>query len=176
METGNDSQQIVRQLIREHGNAIYNFIARMVTSRADAEELAQDTFVKAYHAWDSYDPDKSSVRTWLCLIAYRLSLNHLRRKRPSVVSIDEALPDDSVSDEALDAGLSTGLQRRIDTMNRAIGLLSPDEQTLLTLHYHEGLPLADIAFIMESRPMPLANRLYRIRKKLYRLIQQMENH
>lgn len=147
----------------------------MVDDPSDAEELAQDTFIRAWRARESYDPARASVTTWLRKIAFRLSLNHLRRKRATFVSIDDTGLDFDISDEELEAGLSTGNLQRIERLNKAILNLPSEEQSLLTMHYYEGLTLAEIAYVMDSAPAPVANRLYRIRKKLYRIIQCQEN-
>ena len=71
--------------------------------------------------------------------------------------------------------LSTGREERIAIMEEAIDDLPPDEQLLLHLYYYEDQPLRDIAYIMDVEPNALATRLYRIRKKLSRMIKQKED-
>ncbi|MBQ9636998.1 MAG: sigma-70 family RNA polymerase sigma factor [Prevotella sp.] len=175
MNRPSDKEQQLRNLIATHGAAIFAFIRHIVDHDADAEELAQDTFLRAFSAWERYDPQRATERTWLCRIAYHAALNHLRVNRPATVALDDRLADYDISEEELDDGLSTGSQRRINLLNRAIGQLPPGEQALLNMHYFEDRPLSEIAYIMDSEPGPLANRLYRIRKKLYRMIQQLDN-
>ena len=73
-----------------------------------------------------------------------------------------------VNDEQLEAELSTGKEERISRLETMIDDLPPDERLLLTMHYYENRPLTECAFIMDTTPHPLANRLCRIRKKLYK--------
>ena len=133
----------------------------------DAQELAQDTFLRAFSHIDSYDPQKASLSTWLCRIAYRLTLDFLKRRRPLIVSIEESeVWQTDVSDEQLESELSTGREERIQRLQELIDELPDEERLLLTLYYFEGCPLTEIAYITGIEPGPLANRLYRTRKKL----------
>ena len=135
----------------------------------DAQELAQDTFLRAFSHIDSYDPQKASLSTWLCRIAYRLTLDFLKRRRPLIVSIEESeVWQEDISDEQLESELSTGREERIQRLQELIDELPDEERLLLTLYYFEGCPLTEIAYITGIEPGPLANRLYRTRKKLLR--------
>ena len=133
----------------------------------DAQELAQDTFLRAFSHIDSYDPQKASLSTWLCRIAYRLTLDFLKRRRPLIVSIEESeVWQTDVSDEQLESELSTGREERIQRLQELIDELPDEERLLLTLYYFEDRPLTEIAYITGIEPGVLANRLYRTRKKL----------
>ena len=63
---------------------------------------------------------------------------------------------------------------RAELLGRAIGLLSPEERTLIMLFYYDELSLADIGFITGQQPGAIATRLHRIRKRLYHLIKRMQ--
>ena len=149
-------------------------IARLTSDAMDAEELTQDTFLRAFSHIDSYDPQRASLGTWLCRIAYRLTLDFLKRRRPMIVSIEDTkVWQTDISDEQLEAELSTGREERIQRLEQLMDDLPPDERLLLTLHYFENRPLDECAFIMDATSHALANRLYRIRKKLYKQLQQI---
>jgi RNA polymerase sigma-70 factor (ECF subfamily) len=139
----------------------------------DAEELTQDTFLRAFSHIGSYDPHRASLGTWLCRIAYRLTLDFLKRRRPLIVSIEDTeVWQTDIGEEQLAAELSTGSEERIRQLELLMDDLPPDERLLLTLHYFENRPLDECAFIMDATPHALANRLYRIRKKLYKQLQK----
>lgn len=143
-------------------------VVRQVTDVMDAQELTQDTFLRAFSRIDSYDPQKASLSTWLCRIAYRLTLDFLKRRSPAIVSMEESsVWQTDISDEQLEAELSSGREARIEQLTRLMDELSDDERMLLTLYYYEARPLTEIAFITGIEARPLAKRLYRIRKKLY---------
>ena len=155
-------------LVCRYAERVFAMIVRQV-DEMDAQELAQDTFLRAFSHIDSYDPQKASLSTWLCRIAYRLTLDFLKRRRPLIVSIEESeVWQTDISDEQLESELSTGREERIQRLQELIDELPDEERLLLTLYYFEGCPLTEIAYITSIEPGPLANRLYRTRKKLLR--------
>lgn len=157
--------------VNHYSQGIIDFAFRMVNDVSDAEELAQDAFVKAYRSLSSFN-GKSSFYTWLCRIAYHETLNHLKRKKIHWMNIDEV---SFSKDVLLDDELSTGDAERIVLMEEAINNITPDERMLIHLYYYEDVPLREIAFIMDVEPKTLATRLHRIRKKLWLMIKQREN-
>ena len=161
-------------MVGRYGQEVFAMIARLTSDVMDAEELTQDSFLRAFSHIDSYDPQRASLGTWLCRIAYRLTLDFLKRRRPMIVSIEDTkVWQTDISDETLEAELSTGREERIQRLEQLMDDLPPDERLLLTLHYFENRPLDECAFIMDATSHALANRLYRIRKKLYKQLQQI---
>ncbi|MBO4551040.1 MAG: sigma-70 family RNA polymerase sigma factor [Bacteroidaceae bacterium] len=160
-------------MVSRYGGVVFAMIARQVPNTMDAEELTSDTFLRAFRSIESYDAKRASLSTWLCRIAYRLTLDFLKRRRPFTVSIEESeLWQTDVTDEQLEAELSTGNEERIDRLQMLMDDLPPDERLLLTLYYFEERQLEECAFIMDATSHALANRLYRIRKKLYKQLKQ----
>jgi RNA polymerase sigma-70 factor (ECF subfamily) len=153
------------EMVSRYAERVFAMIARQVPDMMDAQELTQDAFLRAFSHIDSYDSHKASLSTWLCRIAYRLTLDHLRRRRPVIVAMED---NTDISDEELEAELSTGREERIEQLMEVIDELPDDERMLLTLYYFEDRPLAEITYITGIEPAALANRLYRTRKKLYR--------
>ena len=160
-------------MVDRYAQEVFAMIARMVPDTMDAEELTLDTFLRAFNYMGSYDPQRASLATWLCRIAYRLTLDFLKRHRPLIVPLESSeVWQTDISDEELEAELSTGREERIQKLELLMDDLPPDESLLLTLHYFENRPLDECAFIMDATPHALANRLYRIRKKLYHQLQK----
>ena len=153
--------------VKTYSQQVLSFTSRMLPDAEDAKEVAQDAFVKAFRSLDTFN-FQSSFCTWVCRIAYRKSLDCLKRQQHHYVDIDN-LP--AIADEEL----STGREERIALMEEAIDDLLSDEQLLIHLYYYEDRPLRDIAYIMDVEPNALATRLHRIRKKLLRTIKQKEN-
>lgn len=153
------------EMVSRYAERVFAMIARQVPDMMDAQELTQDTFLRAFSHIDSYDPHKASLSTWLCRIAYHLTLDHLRRRRPVIVAMED---NTDISDEELEAELNTGREERIEQLMEVIDELPDDERMLLTLYYFEDRPLTEITYITGIEPAALANRLYRTRKKLYR--------
>lgn len=153
---------------------LFAFVATMVTCREDAEELAQDCFVKAYARLAQYDSRRSSFYTWLRCIAYRLCLDHIHRHPGVWFETDEqtlqAIPDDEAN-----SVLDTDDDKRIRLLIEAIHRLPPTERLLVQQHYFEQQPLTVIAEITDTDAGTLATRLHRIRKKLYQYIKTREH-
>ena len=157
-----------------YAQEVFAMIIRQVSNEQDAEELTQDTFLRAFSHIGTFDPERASLATWLCRIAYRLTLDFLKRRRPFVVSMEDSeVWQTDISDEQLEAELSTGNEERIQKLELLIDDLPPDERMLLMLHYFENRSLDECSFIMDATPHALANRLYRIRKKLYKQLQKI---
>ena len=153
------------EMVSRYAERVFAMIARQVPDMMDAQELTQDSFLRAFSHIDSYNPHKASLSTWLCRIAYHLTLDHLRRRRPVIVAMED---NTDISDEELEAELNTGREERIEQLMEVIDELPDDERMLLTLYYFEDRPLTEITYITGIEPAALANRLYRTRKKLYR--------
>ena len=161
------SKEDFARLVQQYASQVLDFTTRLLSDCREAEEVAQDAFVKAFRSLDTFN-FQSSFCTWVCRIAYHMSLDRLKRQHPYYVDIDN-LP--AIADEEL----STGREERIALMEEAIDDLTNDEQLLIHLYYYEDRPLRDIAYIMDVEPNALATRLHRIRKKLSRMIKEKEH-
>ena len=156
------------QLVRRHAAAVIDFAARLLPDHREAEEVAQDAFVKAFRQLSSFRGE-SSFLTWVQRIAYHEGIDRLRKRRLYMVDLDQVLT--MLEDEEL----PMEREERILLMEEAIDKLAPDDQLLLHLFYYEDRPLREISYIMDAKPKTLAQRLRRIRKKLMVMIKQNEN-
>lgn len=176
-----DEKQLITRILDGHAEDFGYFlerysqdafaiVVRLVPRQEDAEELVQDAFVRAFNRIETFE-GRSSFSTWICRIAYTTAVSWLRKRRIKYISMDDQpeLTDTEV-DEALDD------ESRIEELRRAVRLLKPDEQTLITLYYYDNRPLKDIAYILDVEPNVLATRLHRIRRKLYLLIKHGTNN
>ena len=158
------------RLFAEHGPTVFRMVQRIVPGREDAEEVYQDVFVKALRAIETFDPKKATLSTWLCRIAYNESLNFVRRRKPNLVYMDDSklgsdsfeVPEDAPLDEEI-----------IKQLEKALSLLPPHEQAIISMFYYEERSLADIAYVTGSIPSTVGSQLSRIRKKLYRIIKTL---
>lgn len=156
--------------LERYGGEVFAIVSRLVPNREDAEELTQDTFVRAYRRLETFSC-RSSFSTWVCRIAYTTSVSWLRKKRIKYLSIEDR---PNLSDREVDEVLDD--ESRLVDLQRAIALLKPDEQLILELFYFESRPLADIAYILDVEPGTIATRLHRIRRKLYSLMKHGTEH
>lgn len=119
--------------------------------RAEAEDIAQDSLVKAYLASDGY-VERYKFRTWLFKIAYRTFLDHARRQRP------ERMPDAGWQAES-DLGADAAF--RHEALYRAIDQLPAQSRAAVLLYHIDGYSILDIAAITHSNPVAVRQRLSR---------------
>lgn len=151
-----------------YGQRVFNLIVRMAGSPEDAEELTQDTFMKAFEHLSAFNGN-SSFSTWIYRIAYNTTLSALRKKRNEVLSFDDKLWK-SVSDTQVDEALDTDSEEQIEKLQQALSTLPADEQALVTLFYEEEKTISEICYILHLSESNAKVKLHRIRKKLYLLM------
>jgi RNA polymerase sigma-70 factor (ECF subfamily) len=168
------SQEAFRELVIRFERPVYSLIARMVQDPATAEDLAQETFVKAYRSLRSYDASRK-LSSWLFKIAHNTTIDHLRRNVPNTVPL-EASPDQEEGRGGLAAVLADGsvedpsaaAERRdmARSLERAIARLRPEYREAVVLFYIEGASYQEIC---ETTGLPLGTvktNLHRARKEL----------
>jgi RNA polymerase sigma-70 factor (ECF subfamily) len=121
---------------------IYGFFAYRTGSRADAEDLTQATFERAYAAWSRYDPARASTRTWLAAIAHNLLIDHHRRAPATSETPLETDPGLEAPEDRPDLGLDPALARALD-------LLADREREILALRFGADLSGPEIAKVTE---------------------------
>ncbi len=155
-------------LFERWAGALLRFLERMVTSRAQAEELMQETFLRVYRARDRYEV-RARFSTWLYTIATRIALNELRR--PGHRSLD-AEPDDAeytpidwaIDQPAIDDVVDARLRgRRVEDALRAL----PERQrAALWLASVEGMSYADVAEALELSASSVKALVHRARSAI----------
>ena len=156
-----------------YGQQIFTLIVRMVGSPEDAEELTQDTFMKAFPPPVGLQRQKVRFLPGSTGIAYNTALSSLRKQPNEVLSVDDRLWNNLTENE-IDRALDEEDEERIEQLQRALEKLTPDERALVTLFYEEDRPIAEICHILNQTEGNIKVKLYRIRKKLYILIKQEE--
>jgi RNA polymerase sigma-70 factor (ECF subfamily) len=160
-------------LLNRYSNVIYSLIARIIPSKEDAEELTQDTFLKAFRKLDTFKGD-CSFSTWLFRIAYNTAVSATRKSKIVFPLIDETVLA-RVADEEADAVFEEDENEELlQKLEIALGQLNLEDRALITLYYTENKPVAEIAAIMELTADNVKIKLFRIRKKLYVLINKQQ--
>ena len=163
------------RFLRQFAPRIFQFVVRMASHEQDAEELTQDTLLRAMQQIQRFDPVQSTLQTWISRIAYRLTLNHLRNRGITFQSIDENITALTATEEAaMSQAFAEADDSRTELLQQALDQLAPDEQTLINLFYYDDLPLKEIGYIIDAPPGTIATRLHRIRRKLYYLILKLQ--
>lgn len=161
------------QLVERHQNFVFTIVLRYLKSREDAEEVAQDVFVKAYRSLADFK-GTSKFSTWLYTIATTSSLSFLRKIKVEVHSLD----DERIfaAADIIDSGLrANGIEQksRIAMVTEAIKMLSVDDAQIITLFYKGEQTLEEIAQIVNKEPNAVKVQLHRART---RLKEKMQKH
>jgi len=155
--------------LERYSRSIHSLIARIIPSREDAEELTQDTFVKAFRKLNTFKGD-CSFSTWLFRIGYNTAISATRKRKIVFPVIDDSLLE-NISDEEVDMVFGDEEDEvRLQRLEAAMTKLTVEEKTLITLYYTEDKPVSEIAFMLELTTDNVKVRLFRVRKKLYVLM------
>jgi len=152
-----------------YSRSIHSLIIRIIPSKEDAEELTQDTFLKAFRKLDTFKGE-CSFSTWLFRIAYNTAISATRKKRIILPIIDDAMLE-GLTGELIDTFFEDDEDEiRLQKLEAAITKLTVEEKTLITLFYTDNKPVAEIADLLELTTDNVKVKLYRVRKKLYVLM------
>lgn len=182
-EMKNDEAHIIHRILEgetslyehfldKYSQQVFILIVRIVENQEDAEELTQDTFLKAFEHLSSFKAE-SSFSTWIYRIAYNTAISATRKKKHELSLMDDAMLA-NISDQQVDDMLNDENEERIRKLNEAIKKLDADERALITLFYNEEKPISEAALILGLTESNVKVKLHRIRKKLYVLITQEE--
>ncbi|MBA3275204.1 MAG: sigma-70 family RNA polymerase sigma factor [Chloroflexia bacterium] len=149
-------QAAFAQLFEQYHAPILNYLHRMVSDRALAEDLTQDTFIKAYNALPRTRADLA-FKAWLYRIATNTAISHLRRGK--IIKWLPFLTDRETPDEHIEKSVT----RKMD-INEALSKLPQHYATALLLRHYQGLSLAETAQALDVTENAAKLRLFRARK------------
>jgi len=175
-----DDQQLAREaqqgsvagfeeIVRRYQVPLLHFLRNRTRSTADAEDLLQDTFLRAYENLHRYRPSYR-FSTWLFTIAHRIGLNAQRKRRlPAAPDGVESLSDGRYEPEA--AAIEKEQRGRL--WDLAATTLSDPKMTALWLHYVEQMPIAEIAKVLNRSRVATKTMLFRARGEMKAAFQEM---
>lgn len=169
----NGEQSAFALLVERYQNYVFTLVLRFTDNREDAEEIAQDTFVKAYRSLADFRGD-SKFSTWLFTITRTTCLSFLRKKKLNIQSLDNERT--SLQVENRESGFNANLveqKSKHAMLNQAISMLSTDDAQVLNLFYKGDQTLDEIGKIMRLDPNTVKVKLHRARQ---RLKQKMETY
>src|SRR5688572_13401160 len=169
------SESAYEQIVRRHERAVLTLLVRMTGDAALAEDLAQDTFLKAFRNLATFDPARR-LSSWLLRIAQNTAIDAMRRQRLRVVPIETAAADrqpldppappvpDPLEREAVAAAIQSAMTK-----------LSPDQRAAVSLRYEEGLSFADIGQVLGMPEATARSHVHRARKELAKVLSQRDD-
>ncbi|TCD03025.1 RNA polymerase sigma factor [Pedobacter psychroterrae] len=158
--------KVYAELVKRHERFVFTLALRFVKKREDAEEVAQDCFVKAYRALGTFS-HHSKFSTWLYTITYTTAMTFLRKKQLDTQSID-----DEETGIQLENQLSSYDANEIERksayvyLNQAIALLLPNDAAIITMFYQGEQSLEEISQVLKTEPNTVKVKLHRARARL----------
>jgi RNA polymerase sigma-70 factor (ECF subfamily) len=162
----NGEQSAFALLVERYQNYVFTLVLRFTDNREDAEEIAQDTFVKAYRSLADFRGD-SKFSTWLFTITRTTCLSFLRKKKLDTQSLD--IERTALQVENRESGFNANQveqKSKHAMLNQAISMLSPDDAQVLNLFYKGDQTLDEIGKIMRLDPNTVKVKLHRARQRL----------
>jgi RNA polymerase sigma-70 factor (ECF subfamily) len=151
------------QLLLRYESPVFNFLHQLTRNRQDAEDLTQETFLRAYRSLYRFDPSLSFA-TWLFTIARRTAASHFR-----AATQFEELPEDDQAAEGDPANLLESKDEQNSIWRRA-RTLKPKQFEVLWLRYQEGFSVAETARIMRTNQIHVKVLLHRARANLSEML------
>jgi len=162
-------------LIEKYKNLVFSIALKILNNREDAEEVAQDCFLKVYQSLKTFEK-KSKFSTWLYRIVYNAAISKTRKKKLELTPLNGNIIQNYSEEETSRAvgGLDPEEQRVL--IDLALKRLTEDENILITLFYNGANSIEEISYITGLTVSNVKVRLHRIRKKLYGEISSLIQH
>jgi RNA polymerase sigma-70 factor (ECF subfamily) len=149
---------------------IVNFHYRLVGNRAEAEDLAQETFIRAYKKFETLK-EAEKARSWLYQIARNVTIDFFRKNGGREIPLDTDILDYYTQKTAVNHEVQLAHMELSREMAKCIDKLSKDEQLIVKLLYFEGFSYKQIADMLQINQNTLKSRLHRARQSLMVIIQ-----
>ncbi|OSZ79930.1 RNA polymerase subunit sigma [Chitinophagaceae bacterium IBVUCB2] len=153
-------------LVNRYQNYVFTLTLRMIKSREDAEEVAQDVFIKAYKYLADFK-GASKFTTWLYTIVNNTCISFLRKKKLDIHSLDNEKVFEAADNQ--DSGMKANMveqKSKLAMVNESINLLNPDDAQIITLFYKAEQSLEETAKILGIETNAAKVRLFRARTRL----------
>jgi RNA polymerase sigma factor (sigma-70 family) len=168
----NGNVQAFSFLVDKYQKMVYLLALKLMKKPEEAEEMAQDTFVKAFQKLDSYE-GKSKFSTWLYSITYNGCISELRKRRIEFKSIEDRQISEQDEQKMYDYYRETKKEDQEKYLNLALEKLPEDDQILVTLYYYESQSMDEISMITGLTVSNIKVKIHRARKKMYELLHEM---
>lgn len=161
-------------LVSKHKNLVFSIALKILNNREDAEEVAQDCFLKVFQALKTFEK-KSKFSTWLYRIVYNAAISRTRKKRLEVVPMDDYVIHNYTEDDICSGVDEIEPEEQKRMIEQAMERLTDDDNLLITLFYKGENSIEDISNITGLSMSNVKVRLHRIRKKLHDELAVMMN-
>ena len=170
------------EIVQKYHRRIYNICYRFTGSGTDADDLAQEVFIKMYRTLNSYDTERGAFMTWVTTVTRNLLVDHFRKTRQDRVtdSLDtpqseqeDAMPlGDRIADQAPSPDTKVQSREAKEAVHEALQKLSPDLREAVILRDLQDMDYKEIATVLRVPEGTVKSRINRGRAELARLLQR----
>ena len=170
------------EIVQTYNRRIYNICYRFAASADDAEDLAQEAFIKMYRTLSSYDPSKGAFVTWVSTITRNLLVDHFRKTKQDRMtdSLDSAASEyedaqplsEQIQDQSTLPDARVRSREAGETVHAALGRLSPELREAVILRDLQDMDYREIATVLKVPEGTVKSRINRGRAELARLLQR----
>ena len=160
-------QDAYAELLQRYERPVFNVIVRLVQDPGVAEEIAQETFLKAFRRLDTFD-QRRSFSAWLLRIAHNTAIDALRRRGPHTLSLDTGPGSGARVVASTDPGPDRQTEGRllVRDLGAALARLRPEHRVALVLRFQEAQPYTQIAYVMGVSEGTAKSYVHRARRRL----------
>ena len=168
-ETLDGDSEAFRFLVKRYERYVFTLTHKILRNVEDAEEAAQDTFLKVYQNLDKYE-ERAKFSTWLYAIAYRAAIDRQRRSKAGVNGLLSTSPDERIIavEDRPDQSFQNKQQGEIIQM--ALDSMNPDDAILISLFYLQEQSVKEISTILGLDVSNIKVKLFRSREKMRKLL------
>ena len=166
-------QNAFTYLVDIHKDHAYNLALRICGNHEEAEEIAQDAFIKAYRSLAQFKM-KSSFATWLYRIVYNTAISLVRARKKAPLSLEDFQADATDFLGINSSAEEAEVEYRSSLVNFALQKISEEERGLIDLYYYEELNMDEIAGITGISKSNIKVKLFRARQKMIEIIEKVE--
>jgi RNA polymerase sigma-70 factor (ECF subfamily) len=160
-------------IVDRHKDKTYNLAFRICANREEAEEIAQDSFLKAFRSLKGFKM-KSSFATWLYRIVYNSAISHVRIKKRGILYIED-FPADFIDFTGSNISEEESEKEFINSIiNFALQKISTEERSLISLYYYEEMNVEEISEITGISKSNVKVKLFRARQRMLEEIEKVE--
>jgi RNA polymerase sigma-70 factor (ECF subfamily) len=153
------------RIIERYQVPVYNLCHRMLADPFEAEDAAQETFLKAYRGLSRYDMDKKFIN-WVLTIASNHCIDRLRRRRLKLVSLDEMVPGSLPTEKTSGPESTLVEQEDREAIQGLLKELSPQDRAAVVLKYWYEMSYEEIAETLSLTISAVKSRLHRARREM----------
>ncbi|TKG95947.1 RNA polymerase sigma factor [Puteibacter caeruleilacunae] len=166
-EVKNGNRNAFGVLVERYQDMVYGLAYKMMRNESTAEEIAQESFVKAFRSIHTFK-GSSKFSTYLYSIVYNTAITELRKKKIHATPVERIEVEPEEEQGVHQEFFNLKAEERKKYLDLAMSKLSPEEQVMMTMFYYDEEPMDEIALVVGLSTSNVKVKIHRSRKKLFK--------